>query len=129
MCHHGMARPRVADRGDGLQIWRVAANILNKQCQTADRGWPSSLGVGRGLTTLPIKLDISYKTLHTAFERTECLAQPKHRKMDTRFGTWKVRSLQRSGSFQTVVMVLGKYKLDLTGVQEVRWDKSGTERK
>jgi hypothetical protein len=21
----------VADRGDGLQIWRVAANILNKQ--------------------------------------------------------------------------------------------------
>jgi hypothetical protein len=22
-CHHGMARPRVADRGDGLQIWRV----------------------------------------------------------------------------------------------------------
>jgi hypothetical protein len=23
-CHHGMARPRVADRGDGLQIWREA---------------------------------------------------------------------------------------------------------
>jgi len=27
-CHLGMARPRVADGGDGLQIWRVAANIL-----------------------------------------------------------------------------------------------------
>jgi hypothetical protein len=26
-----MARPRVADGGDGLQIWRVAASILNKQ--------------------------------------------------------------------------------------------------
>jgi hypothetical protein len=26
-CHHGMARPRVADRGDDLQIWRVAANM------------------------------------------------------------------------------------------------------
>jgi hypothetical protein len=25
-----MASPRVADRGDGLQIWRVAANMLNK---------------------------------------------------------------------------------------------------
>jgi hypothetical protein len=25
-----MARPQVADRGDCLQIWRVAANILNK---------------------------------------------------------------------------------------------------
>jgi hypothetical protein len=29
-CHHGMARPQVADGGEGLQIWRVAANILNK---------------------------------------------------------------------------------------------------
>jgi hypothetical protein len=47
-CHHGMARPRVADRGYGLQVWRVAANILNKQSRTADSGWSSSPGVGRG---------------------------------------------------------------------------------
>jgi hypothetical protein len=45
-CHHGMARPRVADRGDGLQIWRVAVNMLNKQSRTADSGWSSSLEVG-----------------------------------------------------------------------------------
>jgi hypothetical protein len=50
-----MARPRVADRGDCLQIWRVAVNMLNKQSRTADSGWSSSLGVGRGLTTLPRK--------------------------------------------------------------------------
>jgi hypothetical protein len=37
-CHHGMARPEVADGGDGLQIWRVVANILNKQSRTADKG-------------------------------------------------------------------------------------------
>jgi hypothetical protein len=30
-CHHGMACSRVADGRDSLQIWRVAANILNKQ--------------------------------------------------------------------------------------------------
>jgi hypothetical protein len=48
MGHHGMARPQVADGGDTLQVWRVAANILNKQLPTADKGWPSSLGVGRG---------------------------------------------------------------------------------
>jgi hypothetical protein len=30
-CHQGMARPKITDGGDGLQIWRVAANILNKQ--------------------------------------------------------------------------------------------------
>jgi hypothetical protein len=43
-----MARPQVADGGDGLQIWMVAANILNKQSRAADKGWSSSLGVGRG---------------------------------------------------------------------------------
>jgi hypothetical protein len=48
-CYHGMACPEVEDRGDGLQIWRVAANILNKQSQTADNGWSSSFGVGHGV--------------------------------------------------------------------------------
>ena len=28
-------------------IWRIAANKLNKQSRTADKGWSSSLGVGR----------------------------------------------------------------------------------
>jgi exonuclease III len=48
--------------------------------------------------------------------------------MDIRFGTWNVRSLYRSGSLKTIARELGKYKLDLMGVQEVRWDKGGTER-
>jgi hypothetical protein len=38
-----MARPHVVDGGDALQFWRAAANILNKQLRTADRGWSSSL--------------------------------------------------------------------------------------
>jgi exonuclease III len=48
--------------------------------------------------------------------------------MDTRFGTWNVRSLYRSGSLKMAARELGKYKLDFVGVQEVRWDKVGTER-
>jgi hypothetical protein len=40
--------PQVAGGGDTLQFWMVAANILNKQFGTADKGWSSSLGVGRG---------------------------------------------------------------------------------
>jgi nitrous oxidase accessory protein NosD len=52
-CHHGMAHPRVAERGDGLQIWRVAVNILCKQSRTADSGWSSSMGVGRGANNPP----------------------------------------------------------------------------
>jgi hypothetical protein len=47
-CHHGMARPQVADGGDGLQIWRVAANTVNKQSWTAEKGWFSRLGFGLG---------------------------------------------------------------------------------
>ena len=33
------------DGGVGLQIWRLAANVLNKQSWTADQKWSSSLGV------------------------------------------------------------------------------------
>jgi exonuclease III len=38
-----------------------------------------------------------------------------------RFVTCNVRNLR------TVVEEISKYKLDLVGVQEVRWDRGGTE--
>jgi hypothetical protein len=44
-CDHSSARPRVADGGDGLQTWRVSANILNTESRTADTGWSSSFRV------------------------------------------------------------------------------------
>jgi hypothetical protein len=47
-CHHDMARPWFADGGDGFQMWRVAANILNKKFRTADKGYSSNFGFGRG---------------------------------------------------------------------------------
>jgi hypothetical protein len=36
-----MARPEVAN-GDGLQIQGIAADILNKQLHTANKGWSYS---------------------------------------------------------------------------------------
>jgi hypothetical protein len=45
-CHHIMAHPLVADGGDGLQMWSVAANILIKQSRTANKGRSASLDVG-----------------------------------------------------------------------------------
>jgi len=45
-----------------------------------------------------------------------------------RFGTWKVRSLYRAGSFTAAARELAIYKLDLVGVQEVRLDREGTVR-
>jgi hypothetical protein len=37
-CHHGTSSPWVADRGDCLQVLKIATNLL-----TADNGWPFSL--------------------------------------------------------------------------------------
>jgi hypothetical protein len=47
--------------------------------------------------------------------------------MGVRFGIWNVRSLYMTGSLKTVARELGEYKLDLAEVQEVRWEKGGTE--
>jgi hypothetical protein len=38
-----------------------------------------------------------------------------------------VRSVFRAGSLMTVVKEISKYKLDLVGVHEVRWDRVDTE--
>jgi len=45
-----------------------------------------------------------------------------------RFSTWNVRSLYRSGSLTAAARKLTRYKLDLVGVQEVRWEKGGMVR-
>ena len=63
-------------------IWKVTANILNKQSRTADKVWPSSLGVGRGANQL---------TPHWTW--TVPLVQHKHKKRNMRFDTWNFRTL------------------------------------
>jgi hypothetical protein len=46
--------------------------------------------------------------------------------MDMRFGTWNIRSLYRVGTLMTVSRELSRYRLDLVGVQKVRWEGSRT---
>jgi hypothetical protein len=43
--------------------------------------------------------------------------------LSMRFGTWSVRSLYKAGSFTEAARELARYKLDLEGVPEFRWDK------
>jgi len=45
-------------------IWWVAANILNKQSQTAERGWSSSLWVGRGANNFSLLQRILLRNIH-----------------------------------------------------------------
>jgi hypothetical protein len=40
---------------------------------------------------------------------------------------WNVKSLYRAGPLMTVSRELTRYKLDLLGVQEVRWEGGGIE--
>ena len=43
-----------------------------------------------------------------------------------KIGTWNVRNFYRAGFFKAAARELGRYKLDVVGVQEVRWDKEGS---
>ena len=47
-----------------LPIWKVAENILDKQWQTADKRWSSSLGGGEVLTT-PRRKNVSWYEIGT----------------------------------------------------------------
>ena len=117
-------------------IWKVAANKLNKQSRTADKGWSSSLELGEALTIPPRK-----KT-HKKYSWARCsptrisggvvfleeASCTRKRKRDILLGTWNVRSLYRAGSLKAATRELARYKLDVVGVQEVRWDKRGAVR-
>jgi hypothetical protein len=46
--HHATARPQVADGGNDLQIRSAAANALKKHSRANNKGFSSSLSVGRG---------------------------------------------------------------------------------
>ena len=45
-----------------------------------------------------------------------------------KIGTWNVMRLYRVGSLTAAAKELARHKLDLVGVQEVRWDNGGTVR-
>jgi hypothetical protein len=47
--------------------------------------------------------------------------------MDMRIETWNDTSLCRAGSLATVSKELSKHKLDLVGMERVRWQGGGTE--
>ena len=63
------------------------------------------------------------KCIHVPQAWTNPLVRPKQLRRDMRFGSWNVRNLCTK-----VAGELARYKLNLVGVQAVRWDKRGTVR-
>jgi hypothetical protein len=81
-----------------------------------------------GSQTFTIKIKFVTKTAVEPQTRADSLdKRPKLWNMDVRFGLWNIRSLYRAGSLMTVSRELARYKLDLVGVQEIRWEGGGTE--
>jgi hypothetical protein len=60
-----LARSCFADGGDGLQIWRISAKILNKQ---STRDGPLAFGLSVGLTFTHRRKKPSYQMLKRASE-------------------------------------------------------------
>jgi hypothetical protein len=60
-----MAHPQVADGGDGLQKWRVVANVLHKQLQIPNKGGSPASGLGKGLTTSHCKKNSLFEMLQS----------------------------------------------------------------
>ena len=56
----------------------------------------------------------------------EEVSRSRKRNRDILLGTWNVRSLYRARGLMAAARELARYKLDLVGVQEVRWEKEGT---
>jgi len=51
------------------------------------------------------------------------LGEVSHRiQREMKLGTWNVSSLYRAGSLKAEARELARYKLDIVGVQEIRWD-------
>jgi hypothetical protein len=70
-------------------MWRVAANILNKQSWRAGKGWSSSLGTGREANNTSPKNKLVAKCHKGPRTWKDYLdKRPKRRKMDMRYGTY-----------------------------------------
>jgi hypothetical protein len=98
---------------------RVAANTLNKQLQTANKGGPLAWGLDSGLTTPHGKEQHLMKCCTQPWTWADSVERPKQQKINMTFGTWNV---YKSGSLRQ----LAKYKIDVVGVQ-VTWDKGSTQ--
>jgi hypothetical protein len=110
-------------------IWRVAANISNEQTRTANTGYTCSLGMGKVLTTPHCENMSLLRNTHRQSLWSGVIIwynlSNKRGKWDLLLGMlgaciWQVRLWQQPGNY---------VKLDVLGVQEVRWDRrGGTER-
>jgi hypothetical protein len=92
------------------------------------KGGPPAWGLDVGLKTSGRKKEACYETINRANDLDYFDKRLKRQNTYMTFGTWNIRSLYRGDSPMAVSKELFRYRLDLVGVQEVRWECSGTAR-
>jgi hypothetical protein len=103
-----------------------SCDYLNKQSRTKEKG--VFLWHGAKTPSILKKSKLVTKSHKKPWTWTDSLdKRPKRRNMDMRFGTRNTRNLYRASFLMTVSRELSRYSLDLVGVQEVRWEGSGTK--
>jgi len=75
-----------------------------------------------------INPEVNYSTTWISGGGGGCRGNIAQIQREVKIGNWNVRSLYRAGSLKVAARELARYKLDVVGVQEVRWDKGGTVR-
>ena len=96
-------------------VWRVTANILNKQSRTENKGWSSILGLREVVTTNHPNNWPCRETEACALGLTDLWVRRKQREMDMRFCTSNVMSLYRSGSLNKSSQGISKIYIRFCG--------------
>jgi hypothetical protein len=139
--HSFWRRPTWAATCQGTHIWYTVwiegtasryGGWLRMQwiscCSQPTSAGPPSWGLGMELTTAHHKNKIITKLFNDLLTWTDSLGKrPTLTNTDMRSGFWNIRSTYRAGSLMNVLKELCKYKLDLVGMQEVRWECGGTK--
>jgi hypothetical protein len=112
-----MAHPVVVDSRYVLHIWRVAVNILNKQLQTADKGWSSSWLLGEGLITPHHITPACYEVLHRASELDEFFGMIRHLKQALLFFCFTIVIFVQKFFYMSAVQdVLNNFHIQQTAI-------------
>jgi hypothetical protein len=83
---------------NGFQIGRRPANILKRPSRTADKGWSSSLGLGRGAKdSPPLKITMLRNSSEKQAEHVTCSGD---RKVDT--GFWLRKKKKKRVQFEVL---------------------------
>jgi hypothetical protein len=87
-------------------VWRVAANILNKQSRIADKGWSSNLGVGRCADYSSTSKCILLRNVHTVQDKDKWRALAnKVMKIWVPYNAWYYLTSWKSISFSRRILL------------------------